>query len=84
MLHTSLVMPVAEVLTEMLDAPTMSRILKPAVAKYKGRLQVNACKAGSVTMQEVAACLGLSIERARTAPCCLELQESIPTPPSYT
>ena len=47
-------MPIAEVLTEMLDAPTMSRILKLAVAKYKGRLHVNVSGAGSVTMQEVA------------------------------
>jgi hypothetical protein len=42
MLQTSLVMPVAEVITELLDAPTMSRILKLAMAKYKGRLQINA------------------------------------------
>lgn len=84
MLQTLLVMSVAEFITEMLDAPTMSHILKLAVAKYKGRLQVNASGAGSVTMQEVAARLGMSVERARTVPCCLELQESIPTPPLYT
>lgn len=62
----------------------MSRILKLVMAKYKGRLQINASEAGSVTMQEVAARLGLSVERARTVPCCLELQERIPTPPPYT
>ncbi len=84
MLQTSLVMPVAEVLTEMLDAPSMSRILKLDVAKYKGRLQVTASGAGSVTMQGVAARLGLRVERARTVPCCLELQESTPMPPPYT
>ncbi len=84
MLQTSLVMSVAEVVTEMLDAPTLSCILKLAVAKYKGQLQVHASGAGSVTMQEVAARLGLSIERARTVSCCLELQESISTPPPYT
>ena len=77
-------MSVAEVITELLDAPTMSRILKLAMAKYKGRLHINAPGAGSVTMQEVAARLGLSVERARTVPCCLELQEGVPTPPPYT
>ena len=71
----------------MLDTPTtseaMSHEIKLAMAKYKGRLQIDASGAGSVTMQEAAACLGLSVERARTVPCCLELQESIPTPPPY-
>lgn len=77
-------MSVAEVITELLDAPTMSRILKLAMAKYKGRLHIHASGAGSVTMQEVAARLGLSVERARTVPCCLELQEGVLTPPPYT
>lgn len=77
-------MSVAEVITELLETPTMSRVLKLAVAKYRGRLQINASGAGSLTMHEVAARLDLDVERARTVPCCLELQESVPIPPPYT
>ena len=84
MLLTSLVMYVAEVIKELLDVPTMSRILKLAMVKYKGQLRVKASGAGSFTMLEVAARLGLNVERGRTVPCCLEVQDSVPTPPPYT
>ena len=77
-------MSVAEVITELLDASTMSRLLKLVMVKYKGRLQFNASGAGSFTMLEVADRLGLNVERAKGVPCCLEIQESIPTPPPYT
>ena len=77
-------MSVAEVITELLDASTMSRLLKLAMVKYKGRLQFNASGAGSFTMLEVADRLGLNVERAKRVPCCLELQERVPTPPPYT
>ncbi|KAA6419496.1 MAG: hypothetical protein FRX49_10594 [Trebouxia sp. A1-2] len=63
---------------------TMSHLLKLAMVKYKGQLQFDASGAGSFTMQEVADRLGLNIERARSVPRCLELQESIPSPPPYT
>ena len=62
----------------------MSRLLKLVMVKYKGRLQFNASGAGSITMLEVANRLGLNVERANNVPCCLQLQESIPTPPPYT
>lgn len=77
-------MSVAEVITDLLDASTMSRLLKLANVKYKGRLQFNASEAGSFTMLEVADRLGLNVERDKSVPCCLQLHESIPTPPPYT
>ena len=84
MVQTSLAMSVADVITELLDQSTMSRLLKLAMDKYKRRLQFNASGAGSFTMLEVADRLGLNVERAKGVPCCLEIQESIPTPPPYT
>ncbi len=39
MLQTLLVMSVAEVVTEMLDAPPLSRILKLAVAKLRANFR---------------------------------------------
>ena len=74
---------VAVVIQELLNASAMKRILKLAMAKYKGPLHINASEAGIVTMQEIAARLVLRVERATTVPCCLGLQESVPTPPIY-
>lgn len=76
-------MCVAEVITELLDESTMSRLVKLLINKYKSRLQFCASGAGSNTMLEVADRLGVAVERAKHVPCCLELQESVPTPPSY-
>ena len=58
-------MSVAEVITGLLDASTMSCLLQLAMVKYKGRLQFNASGAGSFTMLEVAGRLGLNVERAK-------------------
>ena len=41
---------VAEVIAEMLDAPTMSCLVRQVMVKYKGRLQFSASGAGSFTM----------------------------------
>ncbi len=77
-------MRIADVITEMLDAPTMSRLLKLVITKYKGQLQFNASGVGSFTMLEVANRLNLEVERAKTVPCCLDIQETCPVPPPYT
>ena len=76
-------MHVADVITEMLDAPTMSRLMKLFITKYKGQLQFHASEVGSFTMLEVANRLNLEVERAKTVPCCLDIQETCPVPPPY-
>ena len=76
-------MHIADVIKEMLDAPTMSRLMKLFITKYKGQLQFHASDVGSFTMLEVANRLNLEVERAKTVPCCLDIQETCPVPPPY-
>ena len=76
-------MHVADIITEMLDSSTMSRLMKLFITKYKGQLQLHASDVGSFTMLEVANRLNLEVERAKTVPCCLDIQETCPVPPPY-
>ena len=76
-------MHVADIITEMLHSSTMSRLMKLFISKYKGQLQFHASDVGSFTMLEVANRLNLEVERAKTVPCCLDIQETCPVPPPY-